>query len=472
MGLKNNVMWRNSMAIVASLVMYCSFLQGQTMVGKDEAVLKRLYQEELLRGKAYMNLRSLCKEIGSRLSGSKEAEEAVAWAKALMESMKIDTVYLQEVMVPHWVRGDKAYAKFNFSGYEKEVPVSALGGSVGTKPEGITAEVVEIHNLDELEQLGRAKLENKIVFYNRPMEAEHIQTFQAYSNCVDQRYKGAAEASKYGVVATLVRSMNLRLDNHPHTGAQQYADGFEPIPTAAISTNSAELLSKALQEDPRLTFHLNLNCQTLPDVLSYNVIGEITGTTYPEEIVVVGGHLDSWDVGEGAHDDGAGVVHSIAVLQLFKSLDIRPKRTVRCVLFMNEENGLRGGVKYAEEAKRRNEHHLAAIESDAGGFTPRGFGVAGVDSVQQKCLSAMEKWKPLFAPYLVHYFEKGHGGADINQLKSQGTALIGFVPDSQRYFDYHHAENDVFEAVNKRELELGAATMAALAYLLSEYGLE
>jgi hypothetical protein len=444
-------------------------IQGQST--KDKEVLEQLYHHELLKGRSYMNLRSLCKEVGSRLSGSKEAEEAVSWAKNLLESMQLDSVYLQEVMVPHWVRGNTAYAQLSFSGYEKEVPIIALGGSVATAEDGLTAGVIEIHHLEELETLGREKIEGKIVFYNRPMEAEHIQTFHAYGNCVDQRYKGAAEASKYGAVATVVRSMNLRLDNHPHTGAQQYADGYDPIPTAAISTNGAELLSRALKEDPALQFHMKMNCKTLPDVLSHNVIAELKGSEFPDEVIVVGGHLDSWDVGEGAHDDGAGVVHAIEVLQLFKALGIQPKRTIRCVLFMNEENGLRGGKKYAALAAKSSQRHLAAIESDAGGFSPRGFSVGGIDSVQLACLKAMESWKSLFEPYLIHYFEKGYGGADINPLKPQGAALIGLVPDSQRYFDYHHAQNDVFEEVNKRELELGAATMAALAYLLSEHGL-
>ena len=303
------------------------------------------------------------------------------------------------------------------------------------------------------------------------MNPEHIATFHAYAGCVDQRYKGAAEASKFGAVATIVRSMNLRLDNNPHTGAQAYVDGSEPIPTAAISTMGAELLSTAMKEDKGLLFHLNMDCKTLPDVTSYNVIAELIGSTFPEEIVLVGGHLDSWDAGEGAHDDGAGVVHSMEVIQLFRALNIQPKRTIRCVLFMNEENGLKGGKQYAIKALENKEKHLAAIESDAGGFSPRGFSVAGLEQVQNAGLKTLQSWAPLFKPYFLHYFEKGYGGADINPLKDQGPLLLGLVPDSQRYFDYHHAQNDVFEAVNKRELELGAASMASLAYLLSEHGL-
>ena len=437
----------------------------------DEAQIRRIFDEELTNGKAYMNLRSLCKDVGHRLSGSKEAEEAVSWAKALLESMDLDSVYLQEVEVPHWVRGEKEQAEVHFSGFKKEIPVCALGGSVGTGKAGLTAEVIEVFGVEELEKLGREKIENKIVFFNRPMDPKKVLTFHAYGGCVDQRSKGASEASKYGAVGALVRSMNLRLDEFPHTGAQHYEEGVKPIPVAAVSTIGAELLSQALKEDKATKVQLKMNCQTLPDVTSHNVVAEIRGSKYPDEIILVGGHLDSWDVGEGAHDDGAGVVHSIEVLQLFKAMKIQPERTIRCVLFMNEENGLRGAKKYAALAKEKGENHIAAIESDAGGFTPRGFTVAGVEGVQQACLSKLLSWKPLFEPYLVHDFIPGYGGADINRLKDQGTALIGFMPDSQRYFDHHHAKPDVFEEVNKRELEMGASSITVLVYLLSKYGL-
>jgi len=240
------------------------------------------------------------------------------------------------------------------------------------------------------------------------------------------------------------------------------------IPAAAISTRDAERLSALLKTDPNLKFYMRMTPQTLPDVLSYNVIGEIKGTEKPDEIIVVGGHLDSWDVGEGAHDDGTGIVQSMEVLRLFKEMGIKPKRTIRAVLFMNEENGLRGGRKYAEEAKAKGEVHIAAIESDAGGFTPRGFGIDGNDDQYAKVLT----WKPLLVPYGLHDLSRGGGGADIGPLKGQGTvALIGFKPDSQRYFDYHHTEIDTFETVNRREMQLGAASMASLVYLISQYGL-
>jgi hypothetical protein len=281
---------------------------------------------------------------------------------------------------------------------------------------------------------------------------------------------GAVEAAKYGAVGVIVRSMNLRLDDFPHTGSMTYDNLSvnKRIPSAAISTKDAELLSTMLQLDKSIQFYFKQNCKQLKDVQSYNVIGEITGSEFPNEYMIVGGHLDSWDLGDGSHDDGAGVVQSMDVLRLLKESGIKPKRSIRVVLFMNEENGLRGGNKYAEVAKQKGENHVFALESDSGGFTPRGFSFDTNDIV----LNQVQSWKPLFKPYLIHYFEKGHGGADIGPLKNDNIVLAGLVPDSQRYFDYHHAANDTFDAVNKRELELGAATMATLVYLFDKYGIK
>jgi hypothetical protein len=260
------------------------------------------------------------------------------------------------------------------------------------------------------------------------------------------------------------------LNDAPHTGGLRYREELPKLPAAAISTNDAELLSRLLTNGP-VSIYMKLNCQQLSDKPSFNVIGEIKGSERPEEIILVGGHLDSWDVGEGAHDDGTGCVQSMDVLRLLQQSGYRPKRTIRCVLFMNEENGLRGGRTYGEEAKRKNEFHLAAIESDRGGFTPRGFTVDGAEDVFSEKFPQLLPFLDVLEPYGLR-IKKGGGGADISPLKNQGTLLIGFEPDSQRYFDYHHTAADVFETVNKRELELGAAAMASLVYLLDKYGLE
>jgi hypothetical protein len=436
----------------------------------DKEQLKTFFDTSLLNGQAYEWLDYLTNRIGSRLSGSLGAERAVAWTKAALDALGLDRVYLQPVKVPKWVRGAKEFALIETApGVTFNVPITALGGSVATPSVGLKAFVVEVQGIEELKALGREQIEGKIVFFNRPMQADLISTFQAYSGCVDQRYSGAKEASAYGAVGVIVRSMNLRLDDLPHTGAMSYGDQdvSKRIPAAAISTNAAEKLSKLLKLEPNLKFLFRQQCKTYPDVWSHNVIGEITGSEFPNEIIVVGGHLDSWDLGDGAHDDGAGVVQSMEVLRLFKATGYKPKRTIRVVLFMNEENGLRGGNAYADNALLTGERHIFALESDAGGFTPRGFSFNCSDAE----FAQIESWKPLFKPYLIHYFEQGGSGADIRPLKNKYNVLAGLRPDSQRYFDHHHAENDTFDAVNKRELELGAATMTSLIYLYDTYGL-
>jgi hypothetical protein len=347
------------------------------------------------------------------------------------------------------------------------VDVCALGNSIGTGAAGISGKIVEVQNFEALATLGREKVEGKIVYFSRPMDPKHIETFRAYGGAVNQRGSGPAEAAKYGAIGAIVRSMTLAFDDNPHTGSTNYGEGVNKIPAIAISTMDGDHLSRLLKEDPDLDFYFETHCEIQGDVLSYNVIGEITGKEFPEEVIVVGGHLDSWDLGTGAHDDGAGCVQSIEVLRILRSLGLNNKRTIRAVMFMNEENGLRGGRKYAEEVLVKNEMHVAAIESDRGGFTPRGFGMSG--SPEQ--LLKLKGWAILFSPYMISEFIAGGGGADIGPLRPTGTPLIGYIPDSQRYFDFHHSQIDVFDAVNKRELEMGAAAMAALVYLIDKYGL-
>jgi carboxypeptidase Q len=428
---------------------------------KDSLFIRKIYDEALTNGEAYQNLRFLCKNIGSRLSGSAGAQKAVDYTQKLMLGYGFDRVFLQDVTVPHWVRGVREEAFFVLNGKKTKMNLAALGGSVATSKEGLSAEVVEVRDFKELKEAGEAKVKGKIVFFNRPMDATKLNTFEAYGGAVDQRGNGASQAAQYGAVGVIVRSMNLLNDDFPHTGSMRYAGG-RMIPAAAISTNSANELSKSLKENPKLQFFFKQNCETLPDANSYNVVGEIRGTEKPDEIIVVGGHLDSWDLAEGAHDDGTGCMQSIEVLRIMKSLGYRPKRTIRVVMFMNEENGLRGGTIYADMAEKNNEKHVYAIESDSGGFTPRGFGIVGTESQIQ----SVAQFRLALAPYGLHEIGKGSGGADIGPLAKTGTVIIGFKPDSQRYFDYHHASNDTFETVNKRELELGAASMASLVYLL------
>ncbi|WP_426429671.1 M20/M25/M40 family metallo-hydrolase [Winogradskyella sp. HB-48] len=443
-----------------------SFCNAQT----DQDILKTIYKTSLTNGMSYQWLDYLSNTIGGRLSGSTNAELAVQYTKKELEKLGLDKVWLQPVMVPKWVRGEKEMAYFTTSGELKKVNICALGGSIATPENGLKAKVIEVGSYEDLESLGEAKVKGKIVFINRALQPDLINTFEAYGGCSTERYRGAAEAAKYGAVGTIVRSLSSRQDDYPHTGSMSYGDlpVKKRIPSAAISTNDAVKLSEALKRDKDLEFFFEMSCQQFDDVESYNVIGEITGSEFPNEYIAVGGHLDSWDLGDGAHDDGAGVVQSMDVLRMLKESGIQPKRSIRVVLFMNEENGLRGGRKYAEVAKEKGEKHVFALESDAGGFTPRGFSFDGNDLMLKK----IDAWRPLFKPYLIHFFEKGYSGADIGPLKNDNILLAGLRPDSQRYFDHHHATNDTFEHVNKRELELGAATMTALVYLVDKYGVE
>ena len=453
-----------------SVIIGAFFLSGISVLAQtsEEKMLKDIYNSSLTNGQSYSWLEHLSNKIGARLSGSENAEKAVQYTKAQLEILGLDKVYLQEVMVPKWVRGEKETAMIIDGKNKVYVPIAALGGSISTPKNGIKAQVVEVQGIEDLKKWGD-KIKGKIVFYNRPMDPTFIETFKSYGGCVDQRYAGAKEAAKLGAVGTIVRSMNLRLDDFPHTGAQSYGDLLpsEYIPTAAISTNGAELLSQKLKADTSLEFYFKQSCVQMPDALSYNVIGEIKGTVHPDNIMVVGGHLDSWDLADGSHDDGAGVVQSMEALRILKNLGYQPKNTIRVVLFMNEENGGRGGKKYAELAKTNNENHIFALESDSGGFSPRGFSIEADDANFERISS----WKKLFEPYLIHSFVKGNPGADINPLSSSKIVKAGLKPDSQRYFDYHHALNDNFDAINKRELELGAATMTSLLYLIDQNGI-
>ena len=432
---------------------------------KDKDFIRSIFDEALVNGESYSSLRSLCKDVGARLSGSPAADSAVAWGYRKLSSYDFDTVYLQEILVPHWERGHIETAWVDPGFRPSPLDLCALGGSVGTNGK-LIAEVIEVQGLEELKDLGLANIKGKIVFYNRPMDPRYIKTFHAYSGCVDQRYAGASEAAKYGAVAAICRSMNLKEDEHPHTGSMGYKDGIKKIPAAALSTESANRLSKILKTSPNSQLILELNCKTLPDKKSYNVIAEMKGVS--NKIIAFGAHLDSWDKGEGAHDDGAGIAHCTEALRILKKLNYKPKYTLRCVYFMNEENGNRGGISYAQTVKTNNEKHIAAIETDAGGFSPRGFRIDG----SEKQLLAIAKWRNILEPYGLHEFIPGYAGVDINPLKNGDNApdsallMLGLSPDSQRYFDYHHSNADVFEAVNQRELELGSASMASIIYLI------
>ncbi|MDP5106744.1 MAG: M20/M25/M40 family metallo-hydrolase [Polaribacter sp.] len=432
----------------------------------DSTNIKSLFDSALTDGKSYEWLRDLTQNIGARLSGSEGAAKSVVWGEKIMREVGLDSVWLQPVMVPHWVRGEKEIATYTINKVQKNVPICALGFSVATPASGILAEVIEVKSLEEAKALG-TKMAGKIVFFNRPFDDTLINTFSAYGGCVDQRVQGAEVCGEFGAKGVIVRSMTNAIDDFPHTGVMMYGDlpAEKHIPTAAISSRAANILSADLKEDPTLKFYFKQSCETLPDVPSFNVVGEIRGSETPENILVVGGHLDSWDLGEGAHDDGTGIVQSLEVAYLFKKNNIKPKNTLRVVFFMNEENGTRGAKEYAALSKLNKEKHIGGLESDAGGHTPRGFSI-DANTVNTQLL---QSWKKLLSPYGLHDLDKGGSGADIGPLKDENVTLVGYRPDSQRYFDYHHTSNDTFDKVNKRELELGSASMASIIYLMDTY---
>lgn len=434
----------------------------------DSFVIRRIYDTVLTQGLAYDHLTELCTTIGHRLSGSPQADQAVIWGKKTLESVGADTVYLQEVTVPVWTRGTKETVKVKGTSAIK-LNACSLGGSVGTN--GIlNAGVIEVHGVEGLKDLTEDEVKGKIVFFNKPMDPRKISTFESYGGCVDQRHAGAGEAAKLGAVAVLVRSMTLANDDHPHTGSMGYPDSNQRIPALALSTASANRLHQLLKKKPETHLEIESDCEFKGYKKSYNVIGELKGSSNDPRFIVVGGHLDSWDKGQGAHDDGAGCVQSIEVLRLFKSLAIRPQHTLRVVLFMNEENGNMGGKSYADSAQHKGESHLVALESDRGGFSPRGF---HMDALPEQ-IAKVAAFRSLLEPYGLHIFEKGYAGVDISPLKhgphsvQKDLMMLGLVPDSQRYFDYHHADTDVIESVNPRELHLGAGALAAMIYLIDK----
>jgi hypothetical protein len=438
---------------------------GQTEKPPYLEVAEKILKKGLREGYAFTILEKLTSR-GPRLTASPQAAAAVELMRQEMEDLGFDRVRLEPTIVERWVRGAKEEAKLVSSPFGSvPLAICAIGGSIATLETGISAQVLEVHSFEELQKI-KDKAEGKIVFFNRPMDPTFLDTFSAYGKAADQRVKGAVEAAKAGAVAALVRSLSTRVDDFPHTGMMRYDSKVAKIPAACISTKGANLLSEILKKDPSLTVYMKLNCRDLSPVTSYNVIGQITGCEKPNEIILIGGHLDSWDLGTGAHDDGAGCAQALEGLRLIKELGLKPKRTIRAVLFMNEEFGGTGGRDYANTDNRKGEVHLAAIESDRGGFLPLGFGV-GADPQKVKRL---QKWEYLFRPLGMYWMRRGGGGVDIAPLGKSGTITIGLVPDSQRYFDVHHSDRDVLETVNPRELELGAVAMAIFAYVMAQEG--
>jgi len=472
-----------NLLLFSILYLLSSIFNGALSQKQDSLMISRIFADALTHNDSYRNLEYLCTKIGGRLAGTPESMKAVKWAEKTLKSMGLDTVFLQECTVRYWERGEKETGRVisSVTG-NKDLHPDALGGSVPTPKEGLSAKVVEVANYNELKRLGKEKIAGKIVFINHPADPSLYNTFAAYGGVAGYRVRGAVQAAYYGAVAFIVRSATTAHDEYPHTGIMHYADTVNKIPAVALSTNESDRLHNWLEQDPDLSVSIKVSSIEHPSVVSYNVIGEIRGAEHPEGIIAFGGHLDCWDNGQGAHDDGAGVVQTMDILRLYRSLGIKPKHTLRAVVFMDEEMEQRGGKAYAEEAKKMLDknnisvthrpspiayRHIAAIEADRGGFSPWGFSIDATDEQVKK----VQSWKNLLLPYGIYILEKGGSGVDIKDLKPLGVPLFGLITDWQRYFDYHHSANDSFDKVNIRELQLGTGAMGALVYLIDQYGL-
>ena len=430
----------------------------------------KIIDHALYNSRAYEHLSYLTDNIGPRLSGSRGAELAVRWTTRQLRSWGLETRN-EVVMVPHWVRGAERARLVSHN--DQKLVLTTLGGSVATPPNGLTAEVVEVTSYDQLNELGRAKIAGKIVFYNAAMDMTLVESghaFEAYSKAVIFRGRGASRAAEYGAVAAVVRSVASASLRTPHTGSLSYLPDQPKIPAAALATEDADLIHRLLAKGEKVRMHLVLTPRTLPDVQSANVIAEIRGSERPDEIVLIGGHLDSWDLGTGAIDNGSGVAMIMETLRIYKELGIRPKRTIRGVLFMNEENGLRGGRTYfANAAKREELHkHVAAIETDAGAATPTGF----ITTLSGRDLEELQaRLRPLNRIAPMTFRSSKNTGADTSPLTDAGVPGLGLVPNPRHYFDFHHTAADTLDKVDPKALAQNTAAIAATAFILAEDGL-
>src|SRR2546421_6669671 len=433
------------------------------------AEIKKVQQAALESDYAYRRLAHLANNIGPRLSGSPQAQAAVEYVAAELRKLGLE-VQLEKFMVPHWVRGEETGALTEYPSMApnttQKIALTALGGSVATPADGLTAEVVVVNNFEELEALGRNRVAGKIVLFDAKFDQRLTDNGfegQAYGQAVIYRGIGASAAARLGAVAALNRSAGGADYRLPHTGALRYADDAPKIPAAAVASEDAELIAHLVSEG-KVRMRLLLTPQTLPDAVSYNVIGDLKGSEHPEQIVIVSGHLDSWDLGRGAIDDGAGVAIAMQTTQLFKQLRLRPKRTIRVIAWMNEENGARGGWPCAEDHKEEMANHFAAIESDLGAGHPLGFQAEGKPEILT-----------LLQPLSVILQSQGAGvtrlveetGSVVAPLGAAGVPTFAPIQDARTYFNYHHTAADTLDKVNPKELQENCAVVAALAYTLA-----
>lgn len=429
---------------------------------------RRIIRAALAENQAWDKLEYLCLRIGHRLSGSKELEQAIDWAVSAMEKDGQQNVRKEKVLVPHWIRGEES-AEILEPRYER-MHILGLGGSIATPPEGVTAPVIVVNSEDELKKLDEAQVKGKMVLFNHAMPAYHKQHGSGYGAAVRYRYNGARWAAEKGAVAALVRSVTAKSLRSPHTGAMSYGETQVKIPTAAVSIEDAEMMARLQAREVPIVVNLKMNAKQLPDAVSHNVVGELVGREKPEEIIVIGGHIDAWDVGHGAHDDGGGCVIAMEAINVLRKLELIPRRTIRVVLWTNEENGLAGGKAYAKDHAHELKNHVAAIESDSGVFKPTGYSLECIDN--DRIAVASDQMRDLLSlfqkPIGPMEVTTGWSGADISPMKNAGVMLMGHRVESSIYFDYHHTHADTLDKVDPEELTQNVAVLAATAYILAD----
>jgi len=446
------------------LVLLVILLQNTALAQeKGAANIKKIYDNALTTDFAYNQLGLLCEKAPGRLIGTPNSFIALDLMKKYLEDLGADTVFLQPFSSPAWLC-HSATASMQINDDIIPLNIDALGRSPSTPKEGLCAEIIEVMCLDDVRELGRENIEGKIIFYNRPMNATYFNTFRAYGSAVDQRASGPALAAELGALASITRSVTGGLTDFPHTGSTRFKD--KKIPAIAVSTNDAEKLSKALKNDPHLKVNIKVDAE---DIITntYNLIADLTGSEKPDEYIVVSGHLDAWHNTAGAHDDGVGCLQSTEVLRLFKELGLENKRSIRVILYMDEELYQSGGKSYAEYSKENKIKNYFAMESDAGGFTPRFFTI----DANKEMVRKIQEYQYLLQPYGIEKIIAGGGGVDISPLKKLMVPLSGYRSDWQRYFDMHHCANDTFDKINFREMQLGSAAMTSLIYLIDQFDL-
>ncbi len=439
--------------LIIQTMMFIACGQPSSPVHSYQATAKRIIEAALADTVGFDRLAYLVDTFGPRLSGSENLENAIDWAITALAESGLENVHGEEVMVPHWVRGEESLTLLEPR--VSRLAMLGLGGSIGTPPEGITAEAVVVRDFDDLKKKEN-QVQGKIVVYNEP--------FTTYGKTVRYRYAGAIEAARYGAVASLVRSVGPVSLNTPHTGGMGYADTIPKIPQAAITIEAAEMLQRMYDRGQTIKLWLNMEAKTLPDVPSRNVIAELKGWEKPDDVVILSGHLDSWDVGQGAMDDAGGCVASWEAVRLLKALDLRPRRTIRVIFWTNEENGTRGGKTYAADHQDELENHILAIEADEGVFTPSGFGFTG----SEEAFNIMSEIGTLLNPIQAGTITKGGGGADISPLRRQGVPVAGLNVDGSQYFWYHHTHADMLDKLNRDEFNRCVAALAVMSYVVAD----